>query len=74
MKETSTQHYRGCVVQPSALRLADASYCANLLLERTDGGLAGTQYQFYALNYFNDEPFAIAYSRRWARKWIDTRG
>jgi hypothetical protein len=74
MNETSRQHYRGYAVQPSALRLADTSYSANLLLERTGGGLAGTQYRFYALSYFNDEPSAIAFSRRWARSWIDTRG
>lgn len=74
MKETSIQHYRGYAVKPSALRLTDTSYSANLLLERTGGGLAGTQYSFYALNYFDDAPTALAYSRRWARNWIDTRG
>jgi hypothetical protein len=74
MIETSTLHYRGYQVQPSAHRLNDASFSSNLLIERAQGELAGTQYEFYALNYFNDERSAIAYSRRWARNWIDTRG
>jgi hypothetical protein len=74
MKDTSVQHYRGYAVQPSAHRLADASFSANLLLERAEGSLAGTQYAFYSLNYFDDERSAVAYSRRWARDWIDTCG
>ncbi|WP_084675791.1 hypothetical protein [Caballeronia insecticola] len=70
----STQSYRGYAVHPSAHRLCDESFSANLLIKRADGHSSDSQYRFFSLGYFPQEAQAIAYSRRWARDWIDTRG
>ncbi|CAH2810399.1 MAG: hypothetical protein CBARDMAM_6030 [uncultured Caballeronia sp.] len=74
MQETPVQHYRGYAVHPSAHRLPDGSFSANLLLARSDSTRSDTQYRFYSLDYFAKEVEAIHYSRQWARGWIDTKG
>lgn len=73
--QTKHHHqYNGYAVQPSAHRLPDGSFSANLLLERVDGASAEGRYQFYSLDYFASEAQALRHSARWARRWVDTRG
>jgi hypothetical protein len=73
-QENSTRHYRGYAVHPSAHRLPDGYFSANLLLERSSDVHSDHQYRFYSLDYFSQEVDAIAYSRRWAQRWIDCNG
>ncbi len=74
IKMAHSQNYRGYAVYPSAHRLRDQSFSANLLLERSDEDPIDTQYRFYSLGYFSKEADAVNYSRIWARDWIDARG
>jgi hypothetical protein len=54
--------------------LPDGSFSSNLLLERADTARTEARYQFYSLDYFNDEEQALQHSCRWARHWVDSRG
>lgn len=74
MQETSVQHYRGYAVHPSAHRLPDGYFSANLLLARSSAAVADMQYRFYSLDYFSKEGDAIDFSREWAQQWIDCNG
>ncbi|SAK84397.1 transcriptional regulator [Caballeronia temeraria] len=69
-----SNHYRGYAVHPTAHRLRDKSFSANVLLERSNGEQTDTQYRFYSLDYFSKESDALDFSKRWAREWIDARG
>lgn len=66
--------YHGYTVCPSAHRLSDGSFTSNLLLERSSASGEPTQYQFHALEYFDNEEQALGYSSRWGRHWVDSRG
>lgn len=70
----STHHYQGYSVSPSAFRLPDGSFTANLVLERLAGSPDTRYYRFDALDYFDSESQAIQHSCHWARHWVDTRG
>ncbi|MGI4812276.1 MAG: hypothetical protein ACRYG5_13225 [Janthinobacterium lividum] len=72
--KTIQQHYNGYTVRPSAYRLPDGSFSANLLLERGSASGEAAQYEFHALDYFDNEAQAIRYSHRWGRDWVDNRG
>ena len=74
MRETAIQHYRGYAARPSAHRLPDGYFSANLLLERSSAIVADTQYRFYSLDYFSKEIDALDFSRQWAQHWIDSNG
>jgi hypothetical protein len=74
MQSKHIHHYNGYAVQPSAHRLPDGSFSSNLLLERAGNVPAETRYQFYSLDYFNNEEQALQHSCRWARNWVDSRG
>jgi hypothetical protein len=74
MQKTPVQHYRGYAVRPSAHRLPDGYFSANLLLTRSNAVVPDSQYRFYSLDYFSKETDAIDYSREWAQRWIDCNG
>jgi len=74
MRETTIQHYRGYAVRPSAHRLPDGYFSANLLLERSSAIVSDSQYRFYSLDYFSKEIDALDFSRQWAQDWIDNNG
>jgi hypothetical protein len=59
--------YKGYEVAPTAQRLPNGLYAANL----TIGTQTGRARVFDALDYFFDEEHALAYAFRWARVWID---
>jgi hypothetical protein len=60
---------------PSAHRLPDGWFTANLLLIRGDFESAGSaEYSFDALDYFDNETQAVGHAAIWARKWVDSRG
>jgi hypothetical protein len=74
MIKTPVSHYRGYAVHPSAHRLPDGYFSADLMLERL-GAIAETQqYRFDSLAYFDGELEATHFSRRWAEDWIESRG
>jgi hypothetical protein len=73
-QHSSTHHYQGYIVSPSAHRLPDGSFTANLHLERLTSDSIERRYDFYALNYFDDEADALTHSCQWAHRWVDTRG
>jgi hypothetical protein len=67
--------YNGYSVSPSAHRLPDGWFAANLLLTRGDApGAEPVSYQFDALDYFNSETQAVGHATAWARGWVDSRG
>ncbi|KXU82838.1 hypothetical protein CR51_42550 [Caballeronia megalochromosomata] len=70
----SIQSYHGYAVQASAHRLPDRTFSANVAVDRTNKHFSESQYTFYSIGYFSKEVEAIAYARRWAKDWIDTRG
>ncbi|AOJ27960.1 MULTISPECIES: hypothetical protein [Burkholderia] len=74
MQNIQNHRYNGYAVQPSAHRLPDGSFSANLLLERVDSASAEGRYRFYSLDYFESEAQALRHSAHWARNWVDTRG
>ncbi|RQR44089.1 MULTISPECIES: hypothetical protein [unclassified Burkholderia] len=74
MQNTQNHQYNGYAVRPSAHRLPDGSFSANLLLERIDSASVEGRYRFYSLDYFASEAQALRHSERWARNWVDTRG
>ncbi|HTH60011.1 MAG TPA: transcriptional regulator [Paraburkholderia sp.] len=59
--------YKGYEVAPTAQRLPNGLFAANL----TIGTQSGRARKFDALDYFFDEELALAYAFRWARMWID---
>jgi hypothetical protein len=68
-------HYNGYSVSPSAHRLPDGWFAANLLLTRGDARSAEpVSYQFDALDYFDSETQALGHATAWARGWVDSRG
>jgi hypothetical protein len=74
MQNQYIHHYNGYCVLPSAHRLPDGSFAANLLLERDSTAPQSDRYRFDALDYFDNEEQALRYSRDWGRGWVDTRG
>ena len=67
--------YNGYSVSPSAHRLPDGWFAANLLLTRGDARSAGlASYKFDALDYFDSETQAVGHATAWARGWVDSRG
>ena len=67
--------YNGYSVSPSAHRLPDGWFAANLLLTRGDALSAeAVSYQFDALDYFDSETQAVGHATAWARGWVDSRG
>ncbi len=67
--------YNGYSVSPSAHRLPDGWFAANLLLMRGDARSAEpVSYQFDALDYFDSETRALGHATEWARGWVDSRG
>jgi hypothetical protein len=67
--------YNGYSVSPSAHRLPDGWFVANLLLVRADARRAEPiSYQFHALDYFDSETQAVRHATTWARDWVDSRG
>ena len=74
MHKTQSQQYGAYIVRPSAHRLPDGLFSANLLLEPAGEPVSSNQYQFFSLDYFVNEADALGYARRWACNWIDTRG
>jgi hypothetical protein len=67
--------HNGYSVSPSAHRLPDGWFAANLLLVRRDVEGAGmTRYKFDALDYFHTETQAVTHAATWAREWVDSRG
>ena len=70
-----SHHYNGYLVSPSAYRLPDGWFAANLLLVRSDVAEAeSAAYTFHALDYFVNEMQALGHASTWARDWIDNRG
>jgi hypothetical protein len=68
-------HYNGYSVAPSAHRLPDGWFAANLLLVRGDALEADpVSYKFHALDYFDNETQALGHATTWAREWVDSRG
>ncbi len=68
-------HYNGYSISPSAHRLPDGRFAANLLLTRGDARSAEpVSYQFDALDYFDSETQAVGHATAWARGWVDCRG
>jgi hypothetical protein len=68
-------HYNGYSVSPSAHRLPDGWFAANLLLTRGDAADADPiSYTFDALDYFDSEMQALGHATAWARDWVDSRG
>jgi hypothetical protein len=68
-------HYNGYSVSPSAHRLPDGWFAANLLLVRADALEADpVSYKFHALDYFDNETQALGHATTWARDWVDSRG
>jgi hypothetical protein len=79
--------YKGYEVAPSAQRLPNGLYAANLTIGALPAAQTPAQYaapsspesnatrgalvSFDALDYFFDERHALAYACRWARMWID---
>ncbi|QHE93967.1 hypothetical protein [Pandoraea fibrosis] len=76
MKNNNYHHqYNGYSVSPSAYRLPDGWFAANLLLVRSDAAnTESASYAFHALEYFEDEMQALGHASTWARDWIDNRG
>jgi hypothetical protein len=67
--------YNGYSVSPSAHRLPDGWFAANLLLTRGDARSAEpVSYKFDALDYFDSETQAVGHATAWARGWVDSRG
>ncbi|QBC32362.1 MULTISPECIES: hypothetical protein [Pandoraea] len=67
--------YNGYSIAPSAHQLSDGWFAANLLLVR--GGPLDADpvsYNFYALDYFDNETQALGHATTWARDWVDNRG
>jgi hypothetical protein len=68
-------HYNGYSVSPSAHRLPDGWFAANLLLVRGDSLEADpVSYKFHALDYFDSETQTLGHATTWARDWVDNRG
>lgn len=74
MQKTLFQDYRGYSVRPSAHRLPDGYFSADLLLERSSALAEKMQYRFYSLGYFDKEIEATNFSREWAEDWINSKG
>lgn len=76
MKNNNHSHrYNGYLVSPSAYRLPDGWFAANLLLVRSDAAEAeSAAYTFHALDYFDNEVQALGHASTWARDWINNRG
>ncbi|GAB7522525.1 hypothetical protein [Paraburkholderia sp. 2C] len=75
MQNINFHHYNGYSVSPSAHRLPDGWFAANLLL--TKGDAENTElvaYKFDALDYFDSETQAVRHASAWARGWVDSRG
>jgi hypothetical protein len=71
------QQYNGYSVSPSAHRLPDGWFAANLLLVRSDAPSDVSpppSYAFHALNYFDSETQAVEHATTWGRGWVDSRG
>ncbi|MGF6808376.1 hypothetical protein OKW30_003502 [Paraburkholderia sp. Clong3] len=67
--------YNGYSISPSAHRLPDGWFAANLLLTRSDArSAAPVAYKFDALDYFDSETQAVGHATAWARGWVDSRG
>ena len=67
-------HYNGYSVSPSAHRLPDGWFAANLRLIRDAGDVDSISYTFDALDYFDSEMQALGHATAWARDWVDSRG
>jgi hypothetical protein len=68
-------HYDGYLISPSAHRLPDGRFAANLLLTRGDACSGEpVSYHFDALDYFDSERQAVGHAAAWARGWVDSRG
>jgi hypothetical protein len=74
MIKTPISHYRGYAVRPSAHRLPDGYFSADVVLERLDATAEARHYRFDSLAYFDGEIEATRFSRRWAENWIESRG
>jgi hypothetical protein len=76
MQNTNYIHqYNGYSISPSAHRLPDGWFAANLLLTRGDAGSAeAVSYKFDVLDYFDSETQAVGHATAWARGWVDSRG
>jgi hypothetical protein len=67
--------YNGYSISPSAHRLPNGWFTANLLLVRGDAHSPETaHYKFDALDYFDSETHAVGHAATWAREWVDSRG
>ena len=62
--------YKGYEVAPTAQRLPNGLFAANLTIGKTAANQEQA-YSFDALDYFFDEENALAYAFRWGRMWID---
>jgi hypothetical protein len=75
MQNYNFHHYNGYSVSPSAYRLPDGWFAANLLLTKGDAENAEpVSYKFDALDYFDSETQAVGHATAWARRWVDSRG
>ncbi|WP_407670899.1 hypothetical protein [Paraburkholderia franconis] len=74
MKKTRSQQYGEYIVHPTAHRLSDGLFSADLMLEAAGEQVSPNRYEFFSLDYFVSEADAVRYARRWACNWIDTRG
>ncbi|MEA3117291.1 MAG: hypothetical protein QOI13_561 [Paraburkholderia sp.] len=67
--------YNGYSVSPSAHRLPDGWFAANLLLQKSDARNGeSASYKFHALDYFDSETQAVGHATMWGRGWVDSRG
>ncbi|CAG9230955.1 MULTISPECIES: transcriptional regulator [Paraburkholderia] len=67
----ATLRYKGYEVAPSAQRLPNGLYAANLTIGTLPSTRPHAHRSFDALDYFFEERHALAYACRWARMWID---
>ncbi len=67
-------YYNGYSVSPSAHRLPDGWFAANLLLTRDAVDVDSISYTFDALDHFDSEMQAVGHATSWAREWVDSRG
>jgi hypothetical protein len=74
MIKTPLSHYRGYAVRPSAHRLPDGYFSADVVLERLGAAAETQRYRFDSLAYFDEEIEATRFSKRWAEDWIKSRG
>jgi hypothetical protein len=66
------RRYKGYEMTPSAPRLGNGLFAADLVLESHRGPYTDVE-RFEALDYFFEAEQAVAYALRWGKLWIDAR-